>query len=221
MFQVSQVFYEAYTRDATQEQIQQALRKFKSASTGGSQKLLFERKEGQPPVLQYISEDGLEWSEADTVFFAEELNARYLEEYRLAVQRELEALGAKERPIDLLILVPRAECREHEIAREALRGLGVRFIDYCREDNRRNVAQSTMVRLCTYHSARGLEGMRVLVFGIDGIDNLANAIKVTANNLGYIVLSRSLFECSVLGPPPREKGPVRFLERVLELIQPG
>lgn len=47
---------------------------------------------------------------------------------------------------------------------------GVSFIDYTKEDNRRSVASNSDVRLCTFHSSRGLEGERVIIFGLETIE---------------------------------------------------
>jgi hypothetical protein len=54
-----------------------------------------------------------------------------------------------------------------------------------------------MVRLCTFHSARGIEGRRVIIFGIEQLESLCQKTNISLNNLGYITFSRSVFECMI------------------------
>src|SRR5438445_12872881 len=98
-------------------------------------------------------------------FFALEQRECMVSEYVRLLRQQLDRLAGDERPLDLLILVPSVEGMEQAWALEALNKLGVPFIDYTADVNRRDIAQPEMVRLCTFHSARGIEGVRVVVFG--------------------------------------------------------
>lgn len=120
-------------------------------------------------------------------------------EYGAIIQEEIEAQKKSEGfPVGLLVLVPSETCQQAIIARRALSQLvdemeGVSFIDYTKEDNRRSVASNNDVRLCTFHSSRGLEGERVIIFGLENIEALATKTNVKAENLAFIALSRALF----------------------------
>jgi hypothetical protein len=94
---------------------------------------------------------------------------------------------------DVLILVPRRNSMEREWVVTVLQEACVRYTDYRDDANRRQSARSDAVRLCTYHSARGLEGGRDTVLGFETIDRLAEATNTDLAHLGYTVFSRSLF----------------------------
>lgn len=109
---------------------------------------------------------------------------------------ELQKVGGS--PVGMLVLVPSERCLQATAAREALEQLksqmeGVTFLDYTSDDNRRSIASTSDVRLCTFHSSRGLEGERVVIFGLENIENLAAKSNVKAENLAFIALSRALF----------------------------
>jgi hypothetical protein len=76
-----------------------------------------------------------------------------------------------------------------------------------------------MVRLCTFHSARGIEGTRVLVFGFQGIQKLVEESGQSVANLGYIVLSRSLFDCTLAVPRSSRAELIPFIIRIVEELQ--
>lgn len=116
--------------------------------------------------------------------------------------REFDLLMEQHSPIDLLVLVPSEKSVNAHWARLALaqfraeRNIG--FTDLTTENNRRNLGERDKLRLCTFHSARGLEGARVLVFGFEQVDHMAKQLGFSANNLGFVVLSRSLFSTTVV-----------------------
>lgn len=99
-------------------------------------------------------------------------------EYASIIKREIE--GQREAdgfPVGLLVLVPSETCHHATIARCALAQLAsemvdVSVLDYTKDDNRRSVASNSDIRLCTFHSSRGLEGERVIIFGLETIENL-------------------------------------------------
>jgi len=139
-------------------------------------------------------------------------------EYVRLLRQQLDRLAGDERPLDLLILVPSVEGMEQAWALEALNKLGVPFIDYTADVNRRDIAQPEMVRLCTFHSARGIEGVRVVVFGFERIEQVSDQVGVDFAKLGYIALSRSLFELVIAVRKGIGTNVIRFLEAVLNQL---
>lgn len=124
-----------------------------------------------------------------------------------------------EYPIDLLILVPSRHSQERRWAIEALDTLpdGIEYIDYTHDDNRRRIARRDAVRLCTFHSARGIEGTRVMAFGFESVRDVSERVDTDFANLGYIALSRSLFEFVTIFRYSRRTWPVpMFIERMLK-----
>jgi hypothetical protein len=68
-------------------------------------------------------------------------------------------------PVGLLVLVPSEESCHARWARMALKKVtrprdGVSYIDYTHDHSRRSIAHSSEIRLCTYHSSRGLLRIR-------------------------------------------------------------
>lgn len=121
-------------------------------------------------------------------------------EYTSILQKEVEELLAEGgNPVGLLVLVPSETCQHAICARAALReikrkeGGAVGFIDYTDDDSRRSTAMTHEVRLCTFHSSRGLEGERVVIFGLEQIEAFAANTNVKPENLAFIALSRGIF----------------------------
>ena len=121
------------------------------------------------------------------------------EEYASIIRQEVdEQMKSGDLPVGILVLVPSETCVHAMVAREALARLSreresLSFIDYTRDEFRRSVASSNDIRLCTYHSSRGLEGERVVIFGLETLESLAAKTNVKAENLAFIALSRALF----------------------------
>jgi hypothetical protein len=104
---------------------------------------------------------------------------------------------------------------------EALQDLpGVEYIDYAADSNRRKIAREATVRVCTFHSARGIEGTRVIIFGFEQLKRLAESTNVDCFNLGYIVLSRSVFELVIVARKMRTALAIPdFIEQVLAAMR--
>jgi hypothetical protein len=136
-------------------------------------------------------------------------------------------LKEKEFPIDLLILVPgRRGNPERSYVIDALQKIiakppkninDLEFIDYTIEKKRRQIASRNHVRLCTFHSARGIEAHRVLLFGFEMIDKTIQ--KQYLKNLGYISLSRSLFELVIAIRISQRTEFICFIEETLNQLQ--
>jgi hypothetical protein len=222
VYQFAQTFYEARLDSG---QIQSVLRRFVSATD--EQTVLFDRPEGQPPELRYLDDSKLNELNPASALFAHEQHALMSQEYRRVIEQQLEALrsNADERPMDLLILVPGEDSHQHVWVRGALDQLGpeIEYIDYAVPENRRRLARPTMIRICTFHSARGIEGTRVLVLGLEQIEKAANKEDTDVHNLAYIVLSRALFESVIaIRRIPRLTRVATFVESILsEMRQAG
>ncbi|MGH8488580.1 MAG: hypothetical protein ACREXS_06890 [Gammaproteobacteria bacterium] len=125
--------------------------------------------------------------------------------YAQILKDEIDAISADENavPVGMLVLVPSEESQQARWARLALEQLtlshdDIAFIDYTDDRLRRSMALSTEIRLCTFHSSRGLEGDRVVIFGLEQLEALTRAIKVKPENLGFIALSRGVFHTTVV-----------------------
>lgn len=127
------------------------------------------------------------------------------DEYAELITREIDEIisDPNSHPVAMLILVPDENCSHTMWVREALRKAveahsDISFIDYTIDANKRSIALSNEIRLCTFHSSRGLEGERVLIFGLEQIQAFAMKTNVKAENLGFIALSRGIFRTTVV-----------------------
>ncbi len=222
VFQLAQTFYET---KLNKDKIAAFLSRFKDSAQKGTE-VLFDREEGLPTMFYYIDDSVLdEYDPASSIFEVVQRDIM-VPEFRRIIKDELdemrEARGEgdfDEYPIDLLVLVPSRDSQERRWAVEALNTLpgGIQYIDYTLEDNRRRVAKRNAVRLCTFHSARGIEGTRVVAFGFESVPNLAEKVNTDLSNLGYIALSRSIFDMSTIFRSSRRTWLVpRFIEKALE-----
>ena len=165
----------------------------------GNRELEFDRQ-GEP--LSYIPIPTLQGEFADGGRNQTELvTAEYLE----ILQDEIQSIDndGNAHPVGLLVLVPDANSQHAICVREALKMATSNrpdwsFIDYTDDEKRRTTALSSEIRLCTFHSSRGLEGERVIVFGLEQIASFAERTHVKAENLGFIALSRGVFRTVVV-----------------------
>ena len=83
------------------------------------------------------------------------------------IAHELDAVRSLGAPEDLLIMVPKTHAKgsEGKWVLDALRQLNVGFLDQVGSPHRRQMREPGQVRVVTYHSARGLEAARAIVFG--------------------------------------------------------
>jgi hypothetical protein len=154
--------------------------------------LQFDRVENIFPEIR-VFDDQVDESQAggDT-----ELHAKLAATYGDVLKETYTKLENSEKPIDILVLVPHSNSQEYRAFVAAIEKLQFPYIDYVVDENRRDIAGTSMVRLCTFHSARGLEGHRVIILGFQSIKKDPDT--EVALNLGYITLSRSLFETTIL-----------------------
>ncbi len=222
VFRLAQTFYET---KLNQKKVATFLSKFKDPAQKETE-VLFDREDGLATMVHYIDDSRLdEYDPEDSVFDIMQQEVM-VPQYRQIIKEQLnemsEARGGgdlDEYPMDLLILVPNRGSQEHQWAVRALKTFpgGMEYIDYTHEDNRRRIARRDAVRLCTFHSARGIEGTRVVAFGFESVKGVAEKTNTDFPNLGYITLSRSVFEMLTVFRSSRQTWPVpAFIERVLK-----
>jgi len=173
------------------------------------EKIRFDRETGRIPRIEilYDQAPGPSSTNQKTLAFERHM----IQEYRRLISDEIESLFHQCESTDLLVLVPQDTSHERRWAHDAIDALGIPFIDYTRTrnnsakwspflDDRRRAPEGDMVRLCTYRSCRGLEGTRVLIFGLERSIEVARALDTHADSLLHIVLSRALVDCTVAIP---------------------
>ncbi len=179
VFRFAQTFYEARL---DQKRISAALNRFKNSGSKSAE-VLFERH-GSLTKLCFANDEELNGYECDHPDFPLEQERVMVREYQRIIKEQLDEMHyaqiterSEEYPFDLLILVPSEKHFEYEWAKEALRTLwgGQAYTDYVLQANRRDVPRRDAVRLCTFHSARGIEGTRVIVFGLDKVREVVGA----------------------------------------------
>jgi hypothetical protein len=114
---------------------------------------------------------------------------------------------------DTLIVVLGKDGRYKDV-REALEEFDVDFIDLVQGENRRIAPRGKSVRLCTYHSARGLSARNVVVFEYENLLKV-NKDKGSPNCLANIVLSRATHQTRIVVPEKSTEEHVLFLETVI------
>jgi len=190
--------YVAHLSQLDREKIKSSAKRFVSDFSGQDQGLDFERPEGRYPILEPIDMTSLADADPSTPFFAEEEIQALSARYKQILEEQIEFLGERHRPIDLLLLVPTEKCVEARAVRRTLEEMNQEFIDLTDERKRRATVRSTSVRLCTFHSARGIEGNRVVIFGLARLPKLCEQIGLKKpENLLYVILTRAVFETVV------------------------
>jgi hypothetical protein len=192
-FMVAQGFYEV---SPDSNAIAPFLRRFTGSRQAGFE---FDRESGQPQRLRRIEDRDLWLEPVDSPFFPDIQDEVMVRELKLVIEEEIESLEREGSPrTDLMCLVPDRVGAAARWVRDALRVLNVDYIDYTDDERRRSFAKNEQVRLCTYHSARGVEALRVLLIGIERIEDVAQKTSADPRHLGYIVLSRGLLSTTVV-----------------------
>jgi hypothetical protein len=151
---------------------------------------------------------------------ATELRAAMEPAIRDEIANALAAVQPTGSPSDILVLVPSKTSSSVTWARAALRRLasvasGVSYIDYTRDENRETLARPDQIRLCTFHSSRGIEARRVTVINFHEIAYLPAQVDLSLQNLGYIVLSRATERTTIMVPDGARNEALDFLEWVI------
>jgi hypothetical protein len=216
IFQLAQLFYETKLDIA---KLRPTLSRISSSSSEVAQ-LAFDRPVGRAPLLLNVDESSV--PDYDSPSFPAIQERVMVAEYLRFITSGLDRAMEEGYAIDLLILVPDRDGSEARWTRQALEALraktGTGYLDLTQEDNRRAVAPENKVRLCTFHSCRGLEGAIVLIFGLERLPLLAARIDSDPFRLGYIVLSRALFEVRVVLRRSAENEVVRFVDAAVSVL---
>lgn len=165
--------------------------------------LEFERKDGDLTSRVFLDESEL--PDYDDSFFPEFQAQIMSAECAKIIEKELSSMDENEEPIDLLVLVPSVSSTYRGWVLSALAQVeatqGVAYTNLIDEEFRRDVTENSKIRATTYFSSRGLEGSRVIVFGFESIEKVCTDSETTVNNLAYIVLSRALFQTTIVMRP--------------------
>jgi superfamily I DNA/RNA helicase len=197
-----EAFRAAYVAHASQlerDKIKSSARRFAKEFAGHEQGIEFERAEGRYPIIERIDMRSLHDEDPSSAFFAEEEQGILASKYRQIIEEQIRYLDERHRPIDLLLLVPSEKCVEVRAARRALDELDQDFADLTDQSSRRDPVPSSSVRLCTFHSARGIEGHRVVILGLSHLPRLCERIGLERpENLLYVILTRAVFETTIV-----------------------
>ncbi len=172
-------------------------------NSGYQVEIRFDRESLGALNIEILSEEGL--PDREDSFFPMAQEKLMVDKYVQLIRSAYEGLSKNDSPIDILILVPGPTGLVTDWVKAALRQFeaeeGVGFNDLCDEKNRRHTCENDKIRLCSFHSSRGLEGGNVMVFGFDRLEYMAKKLEFSANNLGYIALSRAIVCTTVVLPP--------------------
>jgi hypothetical protein len=175
---------------------------------------LFERTGGLLPSVLAIDDRALEDSSFE---YPEKQEMLMISEYKRILRSELDTLTEQQRRMDiLLLLLPSETCNERRWLIAALAHLDLEYIDYTVEHNRRFLARPQQIRICTFLSSRGIEGMKVMIFGLDKLPRILRDMPtVSKGNVGYITLSRSCLNESIVKRASLNSDEYTFTEAVL------
>jgi hypothetical protein len=214
-FIVAKAFHECYPDE--EKAAQSIARTAKQKRRKTQDELQFSRPGARITAVEpMVSEEGEGVDDND-------YEQRMIQRYLQVIRSEYEQLMKDENatPMELLVLVPTPNGAIAQYARNALDELRrqneIEFIDLTKEELRRVSPPGHKVRLCTFHSARGLEGTRVVIFGFEQLDKLADSLDVDPRKLAFVVLTRAVFE-TVVAYPQRLSTTVRSL-KVLQAIR--
>lgn len=184
----------------------------------GIQDIEFDISQANIPSCVYIN-DELETS-YDEPGFHNELIDRLANEYQNIILEHF--LNTNQNPSDLLILVPDTVGDEITALRVALEiiysELQIDYIDYVDKSSRKFIAPDGKIRIVTFHSSRGLEASNVLILGIEKLQQLSRFTKVEPSRLGYIAISRAIFNLVICFRSSKKNKLTEFIENAVSHI---
>ena len=125
-------------------------------------------------------------------------------------------------PSDLLILVPDTIGDEIVALRKALKNIfinqNIDCIDYVDKTKRKHIAPEGKIRIVTFHSSRGLEAANVILFGIERLQVLSKKTSIDAMRLGYIGVSRAIFNLTICIRSNKRNLITDFIEKAISHI---
>ena len=159
----------------------------------------FERTRGSGFRLESFNGKHLPFG-ADPAYQYETVPA-LIERYKNCILDEFDKLDENDEPVDLLVLVPTEKSSCTDMVREALDQIAlereVSWIDLVQDGNRRSVVPASSIRLTTFHSSRGLEGLRVIVFGFESLNKSFEKMETPEANLAFVALTRAVMETTI------------------------
>lgn len=197
--------------DGDVEKVQAEALRLQSASSA-MLLLRFKRPGGNPPSLVALDDNELESIPENSPFYQDLRDDIRTKQYAEIIADQQRQLHDDQRLMDILVLVPDHNCDERRWAFAALSQLKLDFLDYTDKAKRRFIPQPHLVRLCTFHSSRGIEGQKVIVFGLEKLPTVAKYAKASATKLGSIVLTRTSIDLTVVYRPLLQS-------KVISLIQ--
>lgn len=215
-FQLAQVFYET---KLDSDKIEDVAKKFKGTSHQFENETIeFDRPKGILPKLKYLDESKLDY-DGDLSVLASLQDEVMTDNFQEIIQDTVKDLELSDHFFEILILVPSEDSPEARWVRDALNNLKYDFIDYTEKRFRRNIAPNTHIRLCTFHSSRGLEGKHVIVFGVEQLETFCTKTKTDIKNLSYVVFSRSLFYNIIVLRSKANSNITKFINKAVTILQ--
>ena len=188
----------AHSSQLDREKIKSSAKRFVNDFSGQENGLDFERSEGRYPILEPVDMSSVSGEDPSSPFYAAQEIEVLVSRYRQILRDQIGFMDERHRPIDLLLLVPTEKCVEARAIRTALEELKQEYTDLTDEKLRRATVPATSVRICTFHSARGIEGHRVVIFGLSQLPRLCEKIGLKKpENLLYVILTRAVFETTI------------------------
>jgi hypothetical protein len=188
----------AHSSQLDREKIKSSARRFVNDFSGQEDGLDFERPEGRYPILEPIDLSSVSGEDPSSPFYAAQEMEVLVSRYQQILRDQFKFMDERHRPIDLLLLVPTEKCIEARAVKTALEALKQEYADLTDEKLRRATIPATSVRICTFHSARGIEGHRVVIFGLSQLPRLCEQIGLKKpENLLYVILTRAVFETTI------------------------
>jgi hypothetical protein len=188
----------AHSSQLDREKIKSSAKRFVNDFSGQEDGLDFERTEGRYPILEPIDLSSVSGEDPSSPFYAAQEMEVLVSRYQQILRDQFKFMDERHRPIDLLLLVPTEKCIEARAVKTALEALKQEYADLTDEKLRRATIPATSVRICTFHSARGIEGHRVVIFGLSQLPRLCEQIGLKKpENLLYVILTRAVFETTI------------------------
>jgi len=188
----------AHSSQLDREKIKSSAKRFVNDFSGQENGLDFDRPEGRYPILEPVDMSSLLGEDPSSPFYAAQSMEALVSRYCQILKDQISFMDERHRPIDLLLLVPTEKCVEARAVRAALEQLRQDYTDLTDEKLRRATVPANSVRICTFHSARGIEGHRVVIFGLSQLPRLCEQIGLKKpENLLYVILTRAVFETTI------------------------
>lgn len=121
---------------------------------------------------------------------------------------------------DVMILIPNYSYIKTPIT-EVLKKFNKRYIDYTLDVNKRIEFSEDEVRICSYYSSRGLEANFVLILGFNYFELpiIGRKKEYIINDLGYIILSRAIYDTYFLTISDKKERQMEFLEEIIKYFE--